>query len=104
MAHIRRLLFIAGIAQLAMSCSVSHGESNSDHFDGTHFFNAEDAAGTSAETLVEKPKWRWSIKPAEWPEWIEDKKWPPPIKDVALGELEGRQGNGRKTAESDLTL
>ncbi len=65
----------------------SHAANNSDHFDSTHFFNAEDAAGVGGDAPVEKPNWPWSIKLVAWPEWIEDQKWPPPPKDVARGEL-----------------
>ena len=87
MAGIHRFLFMVGIAQLAIICGVSYGADNSDHFDGTHFFNDEDATKMDGYTPIEKPKWHWSIKSVDWPEWIKDKKWPPPIKDVAMGEL-----------------
>ena len=87
MVPVYRFLFIAGIAQWVMCSGISHAASYSDHFDGTHFFNAEDVVGGGGDTPLEKPKWRWSIKSVEWPEWIEGEKWPPPLKDVALGEL-----------------
>ena len=82
MARICRFLFIAGIALSAMSCGVSRGANDFDHFDGTRFFHGE-----KDYTFIEMLKWMWTMNPAKWPEWIEDAAQPPPPKNVAKGEL-----------------
>ena len=76
---------IATLVMQIAGCNATLPRTVSDHFDGTRFFNRENETG--AYTFIERMKWLWSTKLVEWPEWIDDKKQPPPKKDVALREL-----------------
>lgn len=69
-------------------CVTSFGDGKesavSDHFDGKRFFNRETSRGY---TLVERFKWMRSTQLVDWPEWINDPKYPPPPPDVGAGRL-----------------
>lgn len=56
----------------------------SDHFDGKRFFNREPAA---RYTMVERWQWARSTRSIEWPEWIDDPRYPAPPRSVATGML-----------------
>jgi L-ascorbate metabolism protein UlaG (beta-lactamase superfamily) len=52
----------------------------SDHFDGQRFFGPVKSGGKGLGTLL---KWQLSGARAKWPDWIENKSFPPPPERVA---------------------
>lgn len=72
--HTSRLMIIGALSFLFLnSCSSSYQGPESDHFDGTHFFNEE-----TDHSFSDMVKWWWEMETVEWPEWINDPKQPPP--------------------------
>ena len=76
------LLAIAVSGLAACACSVTHDGPISDHYDGSVFFNKE-----PDHSFTDMVKWLWEMETETWPEWIEDPKQPPPMKNVKMGEL-----------------
>lgn len=53
-----------------------------DHFDGSRFYHTE-----MNFTIPEVIKWQLTREPKEWPEWIENKRYPKPEIKVGKGDL-----------------
>ncbi len=68
-------------AVLINSCSGYNGP-QSDHFDGSHFFNKE--ADHSFSNMI---RWLWEMETVGWPDWIEDSQQPPPLKRIENGSI-----------------
>ena len=79
----KRFIALVGIisAILINSCSSYYGP-QSDHFDGSHFFNKEE--DHSFSNMI---KWLWEMETVEWPEWIEDPQQPLPARRVEKGSI-----------------
>ena len=78
------LLSVASIMFILIlnACSVPYKGPLTDHFDGSHFFNEE-----PDHSFTDMIKWIWEMETVTWPEWIEDPKHPPPVKQVRKGGL-----------------
>jgi hypothetical protein len=69
------------------NCGNTRGETISDHFDGSRFFNNDKEDTLGEYTFVQWLRWLRSTKLVEWPEWIEDPVRPLPPTQVGNGEL-----------------
>lgn len=82
----RTAIFIAGVSVSMAACLASAPEAGSlagartsDHFDGKRFFNREPEPRYSLEDRL---RWLGSTRAVEWPDWIDDPKFPPPPAQV----------------------
>lgn len=88
MKPLLQIVLVGGGMTLLVACLLGWRSSDertpSDHFDGKRYFNHEKA---ESYTLIERLKWMQSIRLVEWPEWIEDPKYPGPPQAVGIGKL-----------------
>ena len=86
----RRVIITLAVSGVALAAAVAlfvgyYGYRGpvSDHFDGSHFYNAEPGDHTFSDMI----KWMWEMKTVDWPEWVDDPKQPAPPARVSDGRL-----------------
>ena len=76
-----RMASMGFLMPLLASCSTSGAQS--DHFNGSSFFNPEGGDHTFSDSV----KWMWEMEAVSWPSWLEDPPHPPPPARVPRGAL-----------------